>query len=247
MLRNDIVLEIRRRLGEDTADFWQDTDIYRALTMGVIHIAREEPWPWLLTEGTESVGTADTIVNLPADVDFARGFTVKVTANGTSSIVQRVQPEEGFRLSTRYTSSGRPEYYYLKTVTQAATTQTTVIKVFPTPDTTYSVDFLYLRRPTFDASSNTEPDIPEDLQPALIAWATAQLWLHEGPSTGADIKAAEQLSIYETYINKARRDMYKLAPDESLVWGREADEHTRAGLPFGFRLPDGYGVPGGWF
>src|SRR5688572_5224223 len=117
MLRDDMVTEIRRRLGEDTADFWQQTDIYTQLKLGVIHIAREEPWHWLQTEGSESVGVGDEIANLPADVDFVRGFTVKVTAGGAATMVQRVLPLEGFKLSTKYTSTGRPEYYYLQSVT----------------------------------------------------------------------------------------------------------------------------------
>jgi hypothetical protein len=240
MLRDDMVTEVRRRLGEDIADFWQPNDIINNLDMAVSQVAKEEEWPWLQTVGVDALGTADSTVVLPADVDFGRAFNIKLTAGTTNFMPQRVTPLEGFHLETRYTTNSEPRYFYIASSTATQVT----LQFVPNPDKAYVVKYLYLRRPA-PLTTNVEPDIPEDLHPAVVAWATAQLWLHE--LQGGDIKSSEQLALYQTTVEKARRELYKLQPDETLAWGMEADENVRAGYPFGFRLPDAYGHEVGWW
>lgn len=248
----EIITEIRNRLGEDVEDYWKDSQILRAINQAVIAFSKEERWPWLLTVRTgDTLTTGNTDVSLPTDIDFMRAFNIKLKKGSEEAFVPtRVTPSEGVRLSTQRNSNGRPLYYYVISVAQSAAgpgdeTHTYTLRFVPSADGTYAIDYVYLRRPAklTTAATNAEPDLPEDYHEAIVSWATAQLWLPE--LQGSQVKSAEQMAMYQESVAKARRDMYKLAEDEELVWGREQDERERrAPVPL---LPDTYGERYGWF
>lgn len=246
-----MVLDIRRRLGEDVADMWDDTDIYRSIDQGVMQFNHEERWPWLYTVRTGDQLTVGThTLTLPTDIDPLRSFAVTLTTGGEPGYQPRkVNPAEGLRLRTRSDVNGRPRYFYVAQVAQSATgpgdeTMTATLRFVPAADKTYDIEYLYYRRPAALSSGDQEPDLPEDYHPAIVAWACAQLWMHE--LVGQEIKAREQLEIYLKIVDQAKRDMFRLGEDESLVWGREEDEEERMGYTGLPQLPGGYGPSSGW-
>lgn len=246
-----MVLAVRRKLGEDTDDFWDETDIISELNMALRAFSREERWPWLQTIRTgDQLLLGEHTIALPADIDLVRAFGIVLQAGSEKPITPRkVNPSEGMKLRTERTSNGRPLYFYLASTAQSVTgpgneTLTTSIRFVPAADKTYDIEYLYYRRPATLSTDDQEPDIPEDYQDAIVSYATARLWEHE--LAGSQAKAAEQYAIYQRNVEAARRDMYKLADDESIVWGREQDEEEKfdwAGLPM---LPDEYGRRYGW-
>lgn len=247
MTRADMIAEVRRRLGEDTADFWQDTDIIRNLDQAVIRFTREDKWPWLYTVGTTNLLAGQDTLTLPADVDYTRAFNVRLIATGEQPLIlRRVNPVEGYRIQSRhYQDTGKPRYFYVASGQQVGTTMTYTLKLVPKTDKGYTVDYLYLRRPAALTTDTQEPDLPEDYHEAVVALATAQLWQHE--LIGGEIKSREQMETYITIVERARRELYRLQDDEEVVLGREQDEEQRRGFDLLPAMPDEYGRPSGYW
>lgn len=240
MDRDTMVEEVRRRLGEDAADFWEDTDIIRALNAAQQKVAHESDWSWLQTFASTAYLAGADDISLPADIDTGRIVTVRLVSGGTSTKLNKVTPGDGFRLMNTYTTATRPRWYFTYTTAQAGGVLTTVARLVPEADVAGTVDFLYYRRPADLAAGNQEPDMPEDIQEALVCYAAAKLWLHELDASG--VKAGEQMQLYADIIARGIREESKLGDDEQLAIGKMDDERERAGVG-PFMLPDNYGWP----
>ena len=248
MNRLQLVTEVRRRLGEDTADFWDANDVILALDHAVQRFSHEFDWSWLQSVTTVAVAVDATTLTLPADIDASRIVATKFTpTDGTSQPFKKVTPADGFRLQSVHTSTGRPRWYYVYTTAPTggppASTFTTTLRMIPTSNVAGDVDLLYYRRPAALTADTQEPDVPEDHQAALIAHATAKLWLHELDASG--VKAGEQMSLYADEVTKAILQETKLGDDETLALGMADDEREQSGVFAPFQLPDNYGIPTG--
>lgn len=248
MDRTTMVAEVRRRLGEDSPDFWADSDIIRNLDQAVVKFTREEKWPWLYTVGAGTLNTGVSTFTLPADVDFSRAFNLRLTFASEQPIMpRRVGAVEGYNLATRhFNDTGAPKWFYVASGAQDGVTMEYTLRFVPAADKNYTLDYLYLRRPAALSAGTAEPDMPEDYHEAVVAYATAKLWQHE--IVGGDIKAREQFNIYNDILTNARRELYVLQDDEEIVWGKAQDEAELAGygglLP---NMPQDYGWPThGW-
>lgn len=248
MQLSEIQTEVRNRLGEDTEDFFKTTQITYMINRAVKQFSREERWPWLQTVKTgDSITSGNSTLTLPNDIDFTRIYTIKLLKSGETSpyLLRRVNQYEGVELSTKRTTNSRPMYFWQQSAALSSGNMVATAQVTPAADGTYAVTYYYIRNPAALSSASDEPDIPEAYQEAVVAWATANLWLNEG-SQAWSRKSQEQAAIYNEVVAQARREMYKLGEDESLVWGRVQDEHESLGdhvLPI---LPDEYGRRYGW-
>lgn len=236
--------EVRNNLGEDTEDFWKTTQIDRAINRAIRYFCHEEPWAWLQTTSTAQLLVDQNTIVLPDDVDIVRAFNI-VLQKGSERPrpAKRVSPIEGIRYGITRTDAGQPRVFYLQsTVTSVGGALQYTIKFVPKADGTYSIDLHYLRRPVKLVETTDEPDIPEDYQDGVLAFATATLWLPE--LQGSGVKAQEQMEIYNAMLINARRDQGRFAEDETVIFGGHVEEgEFEWALP---RLPDQYGPHFPW-
>ena len=247
MARDAMVAIVRRRVGEDSADFWNDTtDIVRELDLAVAKLANEEDWSWLNTFNSTAFLISAPDVVLPNDIDPDRIVTARIVITGEQPYkINKVTPADGFRLMSTYTSDAHPRWYFLRTTAQSSAVHVSNARLVPEPDVAGAIEFLYYRAPAALTTGTQEPDIPERLHEAIVARACAELWKHE--LRGHEVKAAEQQAIYDDLVENERLRVARLGEDEQLAWGKMDDERERAGGPFPFQLPSNYGVPGAFW
>ena len=212
--------EVRMRLGENAADFWQDADIIRALNEAQHRFDAEEKWPWLQTEVTaQTVAANVTTFALTGNVDVTRQFSVMLTPNTQTMPIAgptRVDPSKGMELRrTLYTPATSPLYYYLVNIDQSAVPH---IRWVPVPTVVHSMDYLYFRLPGDLIADSDCADIPVQYTEAIVSWATATLWLKE---LQGGVKAQEQFNIYNAVLAQAREESLSQADDDILSWGGE--------------------------
>lgn len=243
MDRATMVTRVRRRLGEDTADFWSDDDIVRALEDAIRAFAHEEDWSWLSTYQSISFAANANNFPLPADVDVTRTVAMNINLPNTDPYpLERVTSGDGFRMMSEYRTASDPQWYFVySTVTGPDNAMVTTLRLVPPARAAGTIDMLYYRRPAALAAATTEPDIPEDYHDGIVAKATADLWLHELDVSG--VKYTEQISLYREMLARAQMHEGKLGDSEQLAIGKGHDEAERAGMVGPFRLPSGYGWP----
>lgn len=237
--------EIRNNLGEDSEDYWKTSQIDRAINRALRHFCHEEPWAWLhSSDATKSLALSGATIILPDDLDIARTFSV-VLQKGTDQpvVAKRVTPAEGIYYGVRHRTNGLPRYYYLEsTATTVGGVLQFTVKFTPPADGAYNITFHYMRRPAKLVNAADEPDIPEDYQDGVLAFATATLWLTE--LQGSAAKAAEQMEIYNAMLENARRDQGRFGEDEQVIFGGHTEEGDHA--PLMPNLPDVYGPSFPW-
>ncbi len=211
----DLRLEVRERVNELTADFYTTDEVDRAINEGIRRFAAEEPWPFLVTEWTSSIAAATTDLDLPSDISLTRVFNITISGDNliTPRSLERVTPQEGFRLrQTYFNRTGSPRYYYITKSNlpddEAPPTIYTA-KVIPTTDAEYDVEAQYMAVPTV---------LTGEYQEAIVAWATGKLFLKE---LAISQKANEQFGIYRMVLDQARKDLKGFNIDETVAWGRE--------------------------
>src|SRR6185436_18193500 len=95
-------------------------------------------------------------------------------------ILERVSPDEGFRIRHEYEGLTQPpSYYYLTSASVDADAVVYVVKLTPVPDVAYDVEAQYLRVPIDLSAPTDSPDMPQEFHPALPAWAAGHLFLKE--------------------------------------------------------------------
>lgn len=217
-----IRLEVRERLGELQADFFTDSEVDRAINDGLRRFSAEERWPWLVTEMTDGLAIDEDTLDLPQNVNVNRAFNISVSSESllTPRILERVEPSAGFRLRHAYQlRPGAPRWYYLASANvDGASTSVWTVRVVPTPEIDYDVEYQYHRYPDALAAVDDEPDIPEEYQDAVPSWAAGKLFLKE---FSISQKASEQFQLYQKVLEQARKDMGQLSLDEDVAWGRE--------------------------
>ena len=238
--------KIRRRLGEDAADFWTDADITAALNESIRNFAHEADWSWLSSFVSIAVAAAAVSFPIPVDVDAARIIASRIVITGIPSYkLKRVTPGDGFRLMSVYATASNPRWYFVYSTVTATGTSVTTARLVPVVQTAGAVEMLYYRRPADLTTGADEIDLPEDTQDGVVAYATATLWLHELDASG--VKAGEQMAMYQDMVDKALMQESKLGDDEQLAIGKMDDEAERVGMVGMPAMPEGYGYPvDGW-
>lgn len=214
-------LEVRERLAELTADFFTVVEVDRAINEAIRRFASEERWPWLLTEWTDGIPVDEDTLDLPDNVSFTRTFNLSVSGGSLafSRSLERVAPEEGFKLRHAYElQSSSPRWYYIGSSSNDGSALRYTARVIPTPDDDYDVEAQYYRVPDDLVNITDEPDMPEEYQEAVAAWAAGKLFLKE---LQVSQKASEQFSIYYKVLEQAKADTQSLDMDERLIWGGE--------------------------
>ena len=114
------------------------------------------PWPFLISKTTIALSAADTTPALPADFDKV------VTLRIDNSKLSYVDPRALDRDWTLYSGSGAPSIY---TIVDG------ILYVYPSPDTAYTIEFLYLRNIVELAAGADVPDIPAKLHYTVVLGA----------------------------------------------------------------------------
>lgn len=244
--------EIRERLGETTEeDFWKDSQILRAINEAMRRFAQEERWPWLYTTytGAPALSAGNPTVELIDDVNVSRHFSLTFQKSGTNEriiVPRRIDPGAGIRLRHEYgDATGQPRYYYITHSIKNTYTSgdpmgmAVVIRVLPTPDVAYDIEYSYVRNPEELVADTDIADIPDNYVDAIISYATGNLWLKELNGGG---KAQEQFNLYNIIVDQARKELAALSIGETLVWGRKPPEwQPRDMFPF-VNLPPNIGI-----
>jgi hypothetical protein len=233
-----IMTNIRQRLGELEADFWQPDRVVHAINQAQQRFAREEPWSWLYTTTTPVTITGGTsTLELTPEVGAHRhiNFLATRAGNTTPYLLKRVTAPEGFQMRTMYAPgvSSYMEFYYLESAVQKTVSGATVmvwkVHFVPVPDVNYTLEYQYFRNPAPLVDETDIPDIPQVYVEAVVAWATADLWTDELNGGG---KAQEQFNIYASVLEQARLDERGNVPDTPLIWGASpARRNTRSPGP----------------
>lgn len=222
MLYTDAITEVRARLQELVADFWTDSEIYRALNEGVTRFAMEEKWPYLysVTTGVALAASASTVA-IAAGISYEREFNLMMLLAGDTRprMPARVSPNEGYRLRMRYyTDQSEPIAYYIASEAGAAGVYTATIRFVPTLSRAATIEYQYIRDPVIVASGATTEhlDVPPEFAMGPVAYATGHLFLKELLHSQ---KADEQFSLYRKVVNDAMRESRKFTPDSHFAWG----------------------------
>jgi hypothetical protein len=240
MLLSELRTDVRERIGEDAADFFTDAEVDRAINLGVTTFTAEEPWPWLYTAFTSTLAGGATTKQLPNNVSVHRFFNLAIFGGDLARgrLLERVEPEQGFQLRYDYTNlNSSPTYYYISAAVQTAGATIYTVTVTPTPNVSYDMEALYMRVPAVLASAGDEPDMPDEFQPAVAAWAAGHLYLKE-----MDIsqKSQEQFALYNKVLEQARK-VLEVHVDSDVAWGREAPLRRFAKSTIWDRLPSQLG------
>jgi hypothetical protein len=218
----EITEEIRERIGERTADFFDDDEVTRAVNEAIERFCAEEPWTWLLSEWSGSASEGENEIELPENISPNRVFVLSL-AEGAGLArgypLERLEPSAGFRYRyARVLTEGRPQAYYISRGSTAGGTTQYYARLIPTPDADYDLEALYHAKPDTLTGGTDVPDVPTEYQEAIIARAAGKLFLKE-----MDIsqKASEQFGIYYEVLQQAREDQQNIAYDENIAWGRE--------------------------
>lgn len=216
--------EVRERLGELEEDFFTDAEIKRALNEAVIRFSAEARWPWLTTEGTAQLDTGEDELVLPDNVSVNRTFNLSVTGDTLRIPIEleKVEPSAGFRLRHTYaTRQSAPRWYYLTGAATDVDSDVNVVytmKLIPTADVEYDLEYQYMREPAHLDADTDKPDMPLAYHEGMVAWATGKLFLKE---MSISQKSSEQFQIYGMVVEQAKNDMFHPALDETVAWGRE--------------------------
>jgi hypothetical protein len=215
----DIRTDVRERIGEDAADFFTDAEVDRAINLGVTTFSAEELWPWLYTTYSSTLLSGVTTKALPDDVSIHRFFNLAIFGGDLSRgrLLERVDPQAGFRIKYSYTALNQAPIYYFVSAAENAGATTYTITFVPTPNTSYDLEGIYLRKPAVLSAGGDEPDIPEEFQPAVPAWAAGHLLLKE---VQISQKAQEQFALYNKVAEQARK-LLEVHLDMRTAWSRQ--------------------------
>jgi hypothetical protein len=216
---SDIRTDVRERIGEDSADFFTDAEVTRAINLAQTTFIAEEIWPWLFTEWETTIGTGVDELELPSNVSFHRAFNLSVMGGSLTRgrLLERLSPAAGFAARFEYeTLPQTPAYYYLTSASRDAAETLYVVKFVPATDTDYDVSAQYLRVPDELTADDDVPDLPDEYQPALAAYAAGNLFLKEMQISQ---KAGEQFGLYGEVLRQARK-LLEVHPDENIAYGR---------------------------
>lgn len=216
-----ITEEVRERVGERSADFFTANEVLRAINEAYKRFCNEEPWTWLLTEGTGTLAGDDDEVELTANISPNRTFLLSISGGSLArgQLLERLEPGAGFRYRfSRSLATGVPTGYYITRADNDTDTVTYVAKIVPAADTDYDVEYLYYAVPDDLASGTDEPLVPEQYQEAIVARAAGKLFLKEFDISQ---KAGEQFGIYYEVLQQAKEDDQNIAYDETVALGRE--------------------------
>jgi hypothetical protein len=215
----DIRTDVRERIGEDTADFFTDAEVDRAINLAQTTFTAEEPWPWLYEEWASNLAEGQETLELPDNVSIHRAFNLSIFGGSLSRgrILERVEPQAGFRIRHEYEGTVRaPIYYYLTSASVDASASIYVVRLTPVADTDYDIEAQYLRVPVELSAPTDVPDLPVEYHPALPAYAAAHLFLKEMEISQ---KAQEQFQMYFGVLAQARK-LLEVQVDEQVSWGR---------------------------
>lgn len=234
--RAEMVTDVRERIGEDSADFFTDAEVIRALDLGVTTFTAEEQWPWLYTEFSVTLEEGQTEYELPANISIHRAFAISLTGGPLTQgqPLERLSPERGFR--ARFEWQERPQtpiYYYLTAATRDPEELIYVIRFVPVPDMEYDLEGLYLRVPDALTADDDVPDLPFEYHPAIPAWAAGHLFLKE---LSVSQKASEQFGLYGEVLRQARK-VLEVHEDENLAYGRDLPSRYRRRSTLRDRIP----------
>jgi hypothetical protein len=236
LLKSDIYEDVAYRLGERVGqeDFWPAAARQRAIERAVTQFCYEERWAWLLSvQANVPLVAGNSEVELIDDVDANRHMVFSVKPNSAlddarTALLKRVTPAVGMKLRVSNVARGVPGWYYVSHVQTNTyipgtppnpSAPSLIAHVVPTPSETSTVEYLYFRNPVAETwDDDDELIVPDQYVEAVTAFATGMLWLNELNGGG---KAQEQFNVYQSVLDKARREHRALANDDILAWGAE--------------------------
>lgn len=242
----DIIKDVRDRLseresfnmgdndygdGSHIGNFWKNDFIERRVQEAHRQFNREERWPWLLRlRDNIVVGANQSNVALEDDVDLSRHnqlLLFRNTSPNTILLPEKVSPFTGLKLRQRYYVAGDPAYFVPHRSEEVSSgtgegisyVVRTIIRLIPTPNAAWTGEYAYYRNAP-KLTRLDEPLMPEAYHDAIVAWAEAQCWLKEQTSMGQS-KAQDAFNMYNSVLDKARKEFKAQASGEKLSWGGE--------------------------
>jgi hypothetical protein len=232
--RAEIRDEIRQRVGEDLENFWRNSYINRSIDQACQRFTHEERWKWLTMRVYLSLPAGEYEIQLVDDVDYTRQFDLSLRPTIDTTDIRLLTPRkvdaarlQELRQENPTVVQARPHSYcldrrvrnnYTLPDPNSDTTRSTAIelRVFPTPNIDYDVDFRCYRNVRLLADDTAVPDLPIQYHDGIVALATGNIWLRE---LNGGTKAQEQFNVYNTILEQARRDNAANADDEMQVFG----------------------------
>lgn len=191
----ELIEAVRGNIG-DRLD--KDDVIRRAINWALRRACRDHDWRALDTRAERTTTPGVNYVELPADL------RVLWAVRCDGKLMVEVHPMELEQLvrdsNVRYLS--RP-YVYVQTgaSVEGATTSARAIRVYPIPDSTYTLEIYYNRWAKPLQNDSDEPEIP-GIDDAIVAAATADVWMHMQQYEDA----SSWLSRYASELQAARSD-----------------------------------------
>jgi hypothetical protein len=224
--------EVRDIIGELVADFWTDAELNRYLNEAQYRFLNEERWPWLVTEGSNTLNGEDPDLILEEGIAATRHINITLLGQGSARTYQprRVTPAEGFRLANSFsasTTSTYPEFFYTTAVSSPDDDGVFVwvVRFIPTPTSDLDVTYQYYRS-SLEMTADSSPELPVEYHKALVHYAAGTAWLKE---LNGEHKASEQFSLYAGIVEQARGEWLVQPDDDPLVMGSDPNNSLYAG------------------
>lgn len=178
-------VKTKLRIGSTTDNLLTDTVLTAHVNEALRKVARERPWPWLLTSATVSVSTAG-VGTLPTDFLSAHSLVydgIKVEYVGYAELL-----------------AGEYRYAWSENGTQ--------IVVEPAPTATTDFTLHYFQREEALSADGDNPLLPDAHVDLAILWAA-----HLGALTRRDNDHASMLAVeYDRELASAIKFVFRKAP-----------------------------------
>lgn len=163
MTLGEIRARVRRKLLEETEGFWSDEELNQEINDGYLDLAVDAKL--LADPFTLTTASGQELYDLPDNLIAVRAVTFEGRDLPRMPYAERSQDE------------GPPRFYQV--IGQK-------LRLFPTPDGTYTVTVLYYYRPERMANDFDVPEIPEEYHRLLVDYAVARALLKdENPAYAA--------------------------------------------------------------
>lgn len=203
MDRDALVTRTRRLADVNFADLWSDVEVESIVNEAYLGLCAAAPWSFMAAEGTiaATVGTAD--YSLPAAVGVASDLWIAAPTRRRL----RERPVEQFAWSSTDRAAQAEPWGW-------GMVDHDTVRLFPTPDTSYTVQVRGWKLPAELSTGTAEPTF-EDAHHVAVAYEAARLILEaEGDDSG---RAQQYLATVAWHLSRMA-ERYLPDGDEPVAW-----------------------------
>lgn len=183
---SSLLSKLRRELRMDKDDkIWNTDEKTDFLNEAYLQVQKDGNYNWQASQGIETQALTAGTQEYSLPTDFIRYDYIQLVDNNEP--LRQTTKQNVLRRGT--SSNGRPNEYYIYGGN---------IGLYPTPDSNYSLQFLYRKRlPTLTDAQGSE--LPEDFDRAIIKYAAYLAW---SSPRGNTPDANAKLQDYEQAIDR---------------------------------------------